>query len=75
MNEVAGKEPLIWDMIDSLASETKARSYDRALELSTDLRDLAARTDDADFLVRLGTLKKRHSAKYSFVRQVAELIN
>lgn len=74
LNEVAGKEPLIWDMIDSLASEKKAKSYDRALELLTDLRDLAARTDDADFLVKLGALKKRHSAKYSFVRQVAELI-
>lgn len=67
LNEITGRESLLWDQIESLASEKKAASYDKAVELLIDLRDLALRGNDKDFRLKLTNLKQRHSAKSSFI--------
>lgn len=70
LNEIMGREPILWDQIEILASEKNAKSYDTAINLLTDLRDLAARERSADFALRLNELKQRHSAKSSFIRRI-----
>lgn len=73
LNEITGRESILWDQIESLASEKKAASYDKAIELLIDLRDLAARGDRQDFLLTFDALKKRHSSKSSFVSRLCNL--
>ncbi len=73
LNEIAGLESILWNQIESLASEKKAASYDRAVELLIDLRDLAARGDRREFLLKFDALKQRHSSKSSFIRRLRNL--
>jgi len=70
LNEIRGQEPTLWAQIESLASEKKAKSYEKAVELLTDLRDLAARTEPSDFQLKLKNLRERHSPKSSFIERL-----
>ncbi len=70
LNEIRGQEPALWAQIESLASEKKAKSYDKAVELLTDLHDLAARTEPSAFQLRLKNLRERHSPKSSFIERL-----
>lgn len=70
LNEIMGREEIIWNQIEVLASEKKAKSYDRAIELLIDLSDLAQRENSTDFSTRFNTLKQRHSAKSSFMQRL-----
>jgi len=70
LNEIMGRESIVWDQIELLASEKKAKSYDKSIELLIDLRDLAARENSTDFSSQLDGMKQRHSAKPSFIRRL-----
>lgn len=70
LNEIMGQELILWAQIESLASEKKAKSYDKAVELLTDLRDLAARTKTSDFHLKLKNLREKHSPKSSFIERL-----
>jgi hypothetical protein len=70
LNEILGQEPILWAQIESLAAEKKAKSYDKAVELLTDLRDLAARTGGSDFHLKLKKLREKHSPKSSFIERL-----
>lgn len=71
LNEIMGNESMLWDQIEVLASEKKAKSYDAAIELLIDLRDLATREKStADFASQLDALKQRHSPKSSFIKRI-----
>lgn len=70
LNEIMGREEKIWNQIEVLASEKKAKSYDQAIGLLIDLRDLAQREKSTDFLTKFTALKQRHSAKTSFVQRL-----
>lgn len=70
LNEIAGQESILWAQIESLASEKKAKSYDKAVELLTDLRDLAVRTGASDFHLKLKNLREKHSPKSSFIERL-----
>ncbi len=48
----------IWNQIEVLASEKKAKSYDQAVELLIDLRDLDQREKSHDFSAKFDALKK-----------------
>ena len=73
LDEIVGRELLLWDQIESLIFEKKSSSYDRAIELLMDLRDLAARGGVHEFLVKVTALKQRHSAKSSFIGRLRNL--
>ena len=73
LNEIAGREFILWNQIESLASEKKAASYDKAIELLIDLRDLAARGDRREFLLKFDALKQRHSSKSSFIGRLRNI--
>ncbi len=70
LNEIVGRESLLWDQIESLAAEKKAQSYDKAVELLIDLRDLASHGGSSDFSLRLKNLRERHSSKSSFIERL-----
>ncbi len=70
LNEIRGREEKIWNQIEVLASEKKAKSYDQAVELLIDLRDLALREKSAEFSIKFNALKQRHSAKSSFIQRL-----
>ena len=70
LSEIVGQEPILWAQIESLASEKKAKSYDKAVELLTDLCDLAARTKASDFHLKLKQLREKHSPKSSFIERL-----
>lgn len=75
LNEITGNESMLWDEIEALASQKSAKSYDAAIELLIDLRDLAKRKKStADFASRLDALKKRHSTKSSFIKRIAIIL-
>lgn len=74
LNEIMGRESILWDQIETLASEKKAKSYDRAIELLTDLRDLAMRENSTDFPSQLNGLKQHHSAKSSFIKRIENIL-
>ncbi len=65
-----GWEEKIWNQIEILASEKKAKSYDQAIDLLVDLRDLAQREKSTDFLAKFDALKQRHSSKSSFIQRL-----
>ena len=73
LNEIAGRESILWNQIELFASEKKAASYDKAVELLIDLRDLAARGDRREFLLKFNALKQRHSSKSSFIGRLRNL--
>lgn len=73
LNEIAGHVPILWNQIESFASEKKAASYDKAIKLLIDLRDLAARGDRCEFLLKFDALKQRHSSKSSFIGRLRNL--
>jgi hypothetical protein len=73
LDEIVGRELLLWDQIESFIAEKKSSSYERAIELLMDLRDLAARGDVHEFLVKVAALKQRHSAKSSFIGRLRNL--
>lgn len=70
LNEIMGREEKIWNQIEVLASEKKAKSYDQAIDLLVDLRDLAQREKSTDFSAKFDALKQRHSSKSSFIQHL-----
>lgn len=64
---------ILWGQIELLVSEKKAKSYEKAIELLIDLRDLALWEKSTEFALRLDALKKRHSTKSSFVARYRSL--
>ncbi len=73
LNEIKGHESTLWNQIELLASEKKAKSYDKAVELIIDLRDLAARESSNGFLLKFNALKERHSTKSSFIERLKKI--
>lgn len=61
---VARREPAVWTEIDKLIATKLPASYDRAISLLVDLRDIAVRTgDEPRFLRGLEHLQMEHARK------------
>jgi hypothetical protein len=67
LDNIAGQEPALWNKVGSLIATKQPKSYDLAVELLVDLRDLAARKDGADFRRRLEGLRVEHSRKPTLI--------
>ena len=73
LDELAGKEDKTWREIDDLIATKVPKSYDRAVELLVDLRELAQRSGagtEAKFKSRVGQLRERHSSKPSLKKRL-----
>jgi len=71
LDKIAGKEPELWNQIETLIASKQPKNYDRAVELLVDLRDLAARKGKKeDFDSRLGRLRASQVRKPSLIEKL-----
>ncbi|HUP59157.1 MAG TPA: hypothetical protein VNA69_01925 [Thermoanaerobaculia bacterium] len=67
----ARREPAAWKEIQSLIATKQAASYDRAVDLLADLRDVATtQSREANFQSRLEALQTEHARKPSFISKL-----
>jgi hypothetical protein len=68
---LAGKEDSLWSKVEALVATAKPGKYDEAVEVLTDLRDVAARAGaSAAFSTRLRTLRDKHASKRAFLQRL-----
>ena len=67
LDQLAGKEPTLWNQVERLIATKQPKSYDQALELLADLRDLAARKDGGDFRRRVEAMRIVHARKPTLI--------
>lgn len=67
LDKIAGQEPALWNKVGSLIATKQPKSYDEAVDLLMDLRDLAARKDGTDFRLRLEALRAEHARKPTLI--------
>src|SRR5262249_20675498 len=72
LDQLVGKEPALWASVMSLITTMKPKSYDQAVALLTDLRDLAARNHEAGFPARVEALRAAHGGKRAFIGRLDE---
>jgi hypothetical protein len=70
LDRLVGQEPALWVQVEELAATKQPRSYERAVEILLDLRDLAGRKKESDFLLRLAALRQTHERKRSFLERL-----
>ena len=67
LDGLAGREPTLWARVERLIAEKLPKSYDEAVKLLLDLRDLAARKGKGDFRQRIEALCAAHARKLTFI--------
>ncbi len=73
LDNIAGKEPELWNRIETLIATKQPKRYDRAVELLMDLRDLAVRQGKRkEFGARLDALRASHDRKTSFIKRTGK---
>jgi hypothetical protein len=71
LDRITGKEPELWNQIDSLIATKQPKSYDRVVELLVDLRDLAVRQGKPkEFGAELDALRASHVRKPSLIERL-----
>jgi hypothetical protein len=71
LDKITGKELELWNQIDTLIATKQPKSYDLAVELLVDLRDLAARQGKTgEFGAKLGALRLSQARKPSFIERM-----
>ncbi|SRR6266566_2834811 len=70
LSQLAGKEPVLWQKVESLIATKQPKSYDQAVEVLADLRDLAARKDELDFRRHVETLRVAHGGKRTLIARL-----
>jgi hypothetical protein len=71
LDEIAGREPKLWSQVENLIATKQPKSYDHAVRLLMDLRDLAARKGKMDeFEARLDALRAAQARKPSFIERL-----
>ena len=67
LDQLTGKEPTLWKKVEGLIATKQPKSYDHAVEVLVDLRDLAARKDAADFRRHVEALRALHARKPTLI--------
>jgi hypothetical protein len=70
LDQLAGKEPALWEKVEHLVATKLPKSYDQALGLLVDLRDLAARKDAAVFRRRIEAFRTAHARKPTLISRL-----
>ena len=70
LDTLEGQEALLWKKVASQIAVTQPRSYDQAVELLMDLRDLAARRDDPGFRRQIEELRAAHKGKRTLIARL-----
>ncbi len=70
LDRLAGREASLWAEIDGLVATKQPKSYDRAVLLLADLRDLQTRGTGGDFQRRAESLRQAHVRKPAFIERL-----
>ncbi len=71
LDEIAGREGELWNEVEKLILMKQTKSYDSAVNLLVDLRDLAARMSKTkEFQERLNVIRAAHARKPSFIERL-----
>jgi hypothetical protein len=70
LDGIAGREATLWNRVNALIAERKPKTYDEAVGLIADLRDLAERASDGDFWDRLSSLRVDHAGKPTLMERL-----
>ena len=71
LDKIAGREPELWNQVENLISTKQPKSYDSAVGLLVDLRDLAARKGKTNgFQARLDAIRVAHVRKSSLMERL-----
>lgn len=70
LDKLAGTEPALWKRVEELVATKHPKRYEEAVVLLIDLRDLAARKDDAGFRRRLEALRAEHARKPALLERL-----
>lgn len=74
LDSLLGREEELWKQVAALVAEMKPSSYDKAVVLLTDLRDLASREGEREaFDERLIALRKANKTKSAFLQRAKRL--
>jgi hypothetical protein len=72
LDQLAGKESMLWGQVAGLIAVKQPKSYDRAVELLADLRDLAARKDELGFQRKIEALRIAHEGKRTLIARLGK---
>jgi hypothetical protein len=71
LKEIAGSESKLWNEVANLIAMRQPKTYDQAVKLLVDLRDLAAsKNDSATFESRLRSLEELHARKWNLLKRM-----
>lgn len=71
LDEMGRREPNLWNQVENLISTKEPKSYDQAVRLLIDLRDLASRRGEVnEFGARLSALRAAQARKPSFLERL-----
>jgi hypothetical protein len=69
---LVGSEPRLWEAVRALIATTRPKSYDEALKVLVDLRDLESRTKSGEFATRVEMLRRANASKPAFIKRLGE---
>ncbi|RPI77364.1 MAG: hypothetical protein EHM45_09415 [Desulfobacteraceae bacterium] len=70
LDEITGCEEKLWTEVEKLIAAKQSKTYDQAVRLLMNLRDLGIRDKNGDFYSRFELLKQRCSRKSSFIERL-----
>jgi hypothetical protein len=70
LDRLKGQEPGLWDQVEALADSKLPKSYDRAVALLVDLRDMGFRSRAFDFANRIEAFRTRHAHQPSLMKRL-----
>jgi hypothetical protein len=72
LDALAPKAPQLWGQVESLIATKQPKSYERAIALLVDLRDLSARGDGFDFRSRIEALRTANVRKPALLERLGK---
>jgi len=72
LDSLAGRESKLWGEVDAFVASKQPNSYDQAVAILVDLRDLAARGKAGEFGLRIEALREAQARKPSFIQRLAK---
>jgi hypothetical protein len=70
LDSLAGKEASLWTRVENLIDSKLPKSYDEAVNLLVDLRDLDSRKKGVDFSSRFEALRRKHARKPTLIERL-----
>ncbi len=70
LNLLSGREPTLWRQVNELIATRQPKSYDEAVKLLVDLRELSQCNHGTDSHLRLEAMRDEHARKPSLIDQL-----